>query len=126
MSNSVHILLGRILLSIMFIISGWGKLMAPAGTAGYFASVGLPLPQVTVWVVIAIELLGGLAILLGFKTRYVAYLLAAFTFAAAFIGHYNPADQMQMIMFMKNLAITGGFLLLAVTGAGSISIDGRR
>jgi putative oxidoreductase len=125
MSNSVHLLLGRILLSVMFIMSGWGKLMAPAGTAGYFESVGLPLPQVTVWVVIAIELLGGLAVLVGFKTRYAAYVLAAFTFAAAFIGHYNPADQMQMIMFMKNLAITGGFLVLAAAGAGSISVDRR-
>ncbi|TDH38476.1 DoxX family protein [Pseudohoeflea suaedae] len=125
MSNSLHILLGRILMSIMFIMSGWGKLMSPAGTAGYFESVGLPLPQVTVWVVIAVELLGGLAILAGFKTRYVAYLLAAFTLAAAFIGHYNPADQMQMIMFMKNLAITGGFLVLASVGAGKFSIDRR-
>ena len=125
MSNSVQILLGRILMSIMFIMSGWSKLMAPAGTAGYFESVGLPLPQVTVWVVIAVELLGGLAILVGFKTRYVAYLLAAFTLAAAFIAHANPGDQMQMIMFMKNLAITGGFLVLAMVGAGSISIDRR-
>tara|TARA_R100001129_G_scaffold13438_3_gene8656 strand:- start:4296 stop:4673 length:378 start_codon:yes stop_codon:yes gene_type:complete len=125
MSNSVHILLGRILLSIMFIMSGWGKLMAPAGTAGYFESVGLPLPQVTVWVVIAVELLGGLAVLVGFKTRYAAYLLAAFTFAAAFVAHTNFGDQMQMIMFMKNLAITGGFLILASVGAGSISIDRR-
>lgn len=125
MSNSVHILLGRILLSIMFIMSGWGKLMAPAGTAGYFESVGLPLPQVTVWVVIAVELLGGLAVLVGFKTRYAAYLLGAFTFAAAFVAHTNFGDQMQMIMFMKNLAITGGFLILASVGAGSISIDRR-
>ncbi|MER9326999.1 DoxX family protein [Mesorhizobium sp. M0488] len=124
--SSVTILLGRILLSVIFLLSGFGKLTAIAGTAGYFGSLGLPLPTVTAIVVGLIELLGGLAILVGFQTRIVSWVLAIFTVATALVAHTGWADQMQMINFLKNLGITGGFLVLASTGAGKFSIDAKR
>jgi putative oxidoreductase len=125
-NSSVTILLGRILLAVIFLLSGFGKLTAIAGTAGYFGSLGLPLPTVTAIVVGLIELLGGLAILVGFQTRTVAWVLAVFTIATGLVAHMNWADQMQMINFLKNLAITGGFLVLASSGAGAYSIDAKR
>lgn len=125
-NSSVTILLGRILLAVIFLLSGFGKLTAIAGTAGYFGSLGLPLPTVTAIVVGLIELLGGLAILVGFQTRTVAWVLAVFTIATGLVAHMNWADQMQMINFLKNLAITGGFIVLASSGAGSYSIDAKR
>jgi putative oxidoreductase len=126
MSTNLQLLIGRVLMSIIFIMAGISKLGAVAGTAGYMASMGIPLPNITVWLVIALELLGGVAILLGFFTRYAAWALAAFCVASGYLGHYQPEDQMQMISFMKNLAMAGGFLVLATTGAGSFSIDARR
>ncbi|RWP47929.1 DoxX family protein [Mesorhizobium sp.] len=117
---SATILLGRVLLSVIFVLSGFGKLTAIAGTAGYFGSMGLPMPTVTDVVV------GGLAILIGFQTRITAWVLAVFTVATALVAHTGWADQMQMISFMKNLAISGGFLVLASSGAGAYSVDARR
>lgn len=125
-NSSVAILVGRVLLSILFILSGFAKLTAISGTAGWFASIGLPFPTLTTIVVGLVELLGGLAILVGFKTRIAAILLAVFTLAATAIAHLDFADQMQVLMLQKNLGLVGGFLLLAAVGAGSISIDGRR
>ncbi|MGX5850786.1 DoxX family protein [Mesorhizobium sp. PL10] len=125
-NSSTTILLGRILLAAIFLLSGFGKLTAIAGTAGYFGSLGLPLPTVTAIVVGLIELVGGLAILVGFQTRIVAWVLAIFTVATGLVAHMNWADQMQMINFLKNLAITGGFLVLASSGAGAYSIDAKR
>ena len=125
-SASAALLLGRVLLSIIFLMSGFGKLTSIAGTAGYFGSLGLPMPTATAVVVGLIELLGGLAVLVGFQTRIAAWVLAVFTIATALVAHMNWADQMQVINFTKNLAIAGGFIALAAAGAGSISIDGRR
>jgi putative oxidoreductase len=125
-NSSATILVGRILLAVIFLISGFGKLTAIAGTAAYFGSLGLPLPTVTAVVVGLIELLGGLAILVGFQTRIAAWVLAVFTVATALVAHTGWADQMQMINFMKNLAIAGGFLVLASSGAGAYSVDARR
>jgi len=116
-------LAGRVLLSSLFILSGVSKLGAYAGTAAYMASLGVPgalLP-----LVIATELLGGLAIAFGWKTRIVAFLLAGFTLITAAVFHNNFADQIQMIMFLKNVSITGGFLALVANGAGKISLDHR-
>lgn len=124
--GSVLILLGRILLSIMFILAGFGKLTAIGGTAGYFGSLGLPLPNVTAVVVGLVELLGGLAVLVGFQTRIAALVLAVFTLAATAVAHLNFADQMQVLLLQKNLCITGGFLVLAAVGAGALSIDAKR
>jgi putative oxidoreductase len=117
-------LVGRVLLAHIFIISGWSKIGAFAGTEAYMASMGVPgalLP-----LVIAVELLGGLALVVGFKTRWTALMLAAFSVLAALLFHNNFADQTEMISLMKNFAMAGGLLLLAQTGAASPSVDAAR
>ncbi len=117
-------LAGRILLASLFLLSGVGKLGAYAGTQAYMASAGVPgflLP-----LVLLTEIGGGLAIVLGFQTRLVAILLAGFSIVSALLFHKNLQDQIQMIMFLKNFSIAGGFLLLAARGAGPYSIDARR
>ena len=120
------VLAGRVLLSILFILAGFGKLTAIGGTAGFFGSIGLPMPTVTAVLVGLVELLGGLAILVGFKTRIAAVVLAVFVLAATAIAHLDFSQAGNALMLQKNLAITGGLLLLAVLGAGSLSIQGRR
>lgn len=120
MNNYLN-LAGRILLAQIFIIAGIGKITGYAGTEAYMAAMGVPgalLP-----LVIALEIGGGLALILGWKTKWVAYALAAFTIVAAVIFHHNFADAMQKINFMKNLAIAGGFLILAASGPGTLSLD---
>lgn len=122
--NAVLSLLGRAGLSLIFIISGWGKIAGYAATQGYMEAMGVPgalLP-----LVIALELGGGLAILAGAFTRWVAFALAAFSVAAALIFHADFADQMQAISFWKNVAIAGGLLLLAAQGPGALSVNSRR
>lgn len=126
MSNSVVLLLARILLSVIFIMAGLQKLGSIEGTAGYIASVGLPASVLLAWAAAIFETAAGVAILLGFFTRYTAWLLAAFCVFTGFVFHFDPSQEMQMIMLMKNLAIAGGFLALSVAGPGSISIDARR
>ena len=116
-------LAGRVFLAAIFLISGLGKIGAYAGMAAYMASMGVPgalLP-----LVIATEVLGGVAIIIGWKTRIVAFLLAGFTLLSGVIFHSNFADQIQTIMFLKNVAIAGGFLLLVANGAGPLSLDRR-
>jgi putative oxidoreductase len=122
MSKYSH-LAGRILLALIFIIAGAGKIADPVGTMGYMTAMGVP--SILLWPTIALELLGGIAIIIGLQTRPVAYLLAAFCIVSALIFHRNFADQMQMVMFLKNLAIAGGFLLLASSGAAGFSVDKR-
>ena len=124
MSNVIGIL-ARVLMSQLFIVSGLSKLMAYGGSAGYFASLGIPMASLVLPLVIVIELGGGLALLFGFKTRWVAAVLAAFTVGSALVAHMHFADQMQMIQLMKNLAIAGGLLLFVQHGAGSASVDAR-
>jgi len=126
MSNSVVLLIARILLSVMFIMAGLQKLGGIEGTAGYIASVGLPASVPLAWAAGIFETVAGVAVLLGFFTRYAAWLLAAFCVFTGFVFHFDPSQEMQMIMLMKNLAIAGGFLALSVAGPGSISIDARR
>ena len=126
MQNSIILLAARVLLAVIFILSGWSKFFAIDGTAGYIASVGLPAATLLAWGAAIFELVAGLAILVGFRTREVAWALAAFTLFAGFVFHFQPADQMQMISFMKNLAIVGGFLALGQIGAGAFSLDARR
>ena len=116
-------LVGRILLGSLFLLSGLSKLGAYGATAAYMSSAGVPgalLPAV-----IAVELLGSLAVIVGWKTRVAAALLAGFSLLAAFLFHNNFADQIQMIMFLKNVSIAGGFLLLVAQGAGPVSLDRR-
>ena len=119
-------LAGRVLLSAIFILAGFAKLTAISGTAGWCASIGLPLPEVTTVVVGLVELVGGIAILVGFQTRIAAIVLGLFTLAATGIAHLDFADQVQVMFLQKNLAIAGGLFVLAAFGAGALSIDGRR
>ncbi len=122
--NKVIELFGRILLGHIFLLAGVNKLGdAYAGTAAYMDSMGVPgelLP-----VVIAVEITGGLMVMLGFKARWAAYALAGFSILAAIIFHSNLADQMQMILFMKNFSIAGGLLLLSAHGSGGLSVDSK-
>ncbi len=113
---------GRVFIAVLFVVAGYGKLGAGyAGTAAYMESVGLP--GLLLPLVIALELGGGLLIIAGFQTRIVAFLLSGFSLVSALVFHNNFADQMQSIMFMKNIAIAGGFLFLVVHGAGKFSVD---
>lgn len=116
-------LIGRILLAIIFILAGIGKVMDPAGTTGYMSSMGIP--AILLWPTVLLELGGGIALALGFKTRIISLLLAGFCIIAALVFHRNFADQMQMIMFLKNLAIAGGLLQLYCTGATAYALDKR-
>jgi putative oxidoreductase len=120
------LVIGRLLLSFMFIFAGFGKLTDIAGTAGWFGSIGLPMPTVVAVLVGLLELVGGLAVLIGFKTRIAAAALAVFTIAATLIAHMDLADQVQMLFFLKNMSVAGGLLFVAAAGAGALSVDARR
>ncbi|MDH3195936.1 MAG: DoxX family protein [Hyphomicrobiales bacterium] len=116
-------LAGRILLALIFVISGFTKIGAYAGTQQYMEAFGVPgalLP-----LVIIVELVGGLMIAAGFFTRITALALAGFTLVSAIIFHADFGNQIEMIMFLKNVAIAGGFLMLAAFGPGSLSVDER-
>lgn len=117
------LLLGRLLLSAIFVSGGWSKLLGAAGTQAYFAKLGLPLPEVAWVVAVVVELGGGLAILFGIFTRFVGIVMAIWCVATALAAHTNFADRMQEINFYKNMAMTGGFLYVAVVGAGAWSLD---
>lgn len=114
---------GRILISMIFIMAGLNKIGGYAATQGYMDSMGVP--GILLPLVIALEVLGGLAILVGWQTRLVAFSLAVFSVLAAVLFHANFGDQMQVIMFMKNLAIAGGLLFLVANGSGAYAVDAR-
>ena len=115
---------GRVLLSAIFIQGGLGKLGAADPTIAYIAKNGLPLPELAYWVAVLVELGGGLLILLGVQVRMMSFILAAFCLATGFLFHFHPGDGPNMVNFMKNLAIAGGFIQLGLLGAGALSIDG--
>jgi putative oxidoreductase len=116
-------LAGRILLAVLFLLSGIGKIPGYEATAGYMSAMGVPAAMLPVTIVL--EIAGAIAIIAGWKTRITALLLAGFTLVAAFIFHRNFGDQMQMIMFFKNVSIVGAFLMLMANGAGRYSLDAR-
>lgn len=122
--EKVSQLVARLFIGQIFLLSGFFKISGYEGTQGYMEAMGLP--GMLLPLVILLEIGGGLAIVAGWQTRLVSMVLAAFTLVAAVIFHNNLSDQMQMIMFMKNIAITGGLILLAVHGAGGYSLDSRR
>ncbi len=118
-------LIGRVLLSSLFLVSGFGKLANPAGTKAYIAMGGLPLPDITYGITLLIEIGVALALLVGFRTRISATVLAVFTLLTAVVFHNHLAEQAQMVNFLKNLAITGGLMQVAAFGAGAYSLDAR-
>jgi putative oxidoreductase len=121
MPNNTVLLVGRILLALLFIVSGYGKLVGgPANFAGYLGQMGFPAPLFFAWATTALELFGGLAILVGVATRPVAIALALFCVATALVAHLGESTAL-----LKNLGLAGGFLLLASTGAGAISLDAK-
>ena len=122
--NGIIQLVGRIMLALIFILAGVGKIQDPAGTAGYMQSMGVP--AILLWPTIALEVLGGLAVAVGYKTEIAALALAIFSVVAAFIFHKNFGDQMQMIMFLKNIAIAGGLLLLGAGDVTGFSLDAKK
>jgi len=117
-------LLGRILISVIFIMAGYSKIGGYAGTAEYMQSMGVPgalLP-----LVILVELGGGILVVLGLFTRLSAVALAGFSVLAGLLFHFKPDDQMQMMIMMKDIAMGGGFLVIAAHGAGAFSLDAWR
>jgi putative oxidoreductase len=129
--KSSLVVVARVLLALMFVLSGFGKLGNLSGTAGYIASAGLPAAPVLAVIVAVLEVVGGLALIVGFGARWAALALALFTVMASVLFHNYwamPAEQqfMQQLMFMKNLAIAGGLFFVAAMGAGPASIDARR
>jgi len=124
-------LAGRLLLALLFLPAGLGKITGFAGTVGYITAAGLPMPTVAAAAAIVVEVIGGAALLVGLGTRYAALALAFFTLVATFFFHNFwavPADQqyMQQLLFYKNVAVAGGLMILAAWGAGAWSVDARR
>src|SRR6266481_7020249 len=125
MTNDYAAALGR-LIATLFVLSGLGKIAAPAATQAYIASTGLPLPIAGYLIAVAVEIGGGLLLAAGYRTTLVASGMTVFTLATAVFFHSNFADQNQMIHFFKNVAIAGGLFQVATFGAGSFSIDALR
>lgn len=124
-------LAGRLLLAVLFLPAGLGKIADFSGTVAYITSVGLPLPQVAAALALIVEIVGGVALIAGYGTRLAALVLALFTVVASIFFHNFwavPAAQqmMQQLLFFKNVAVVGGLLTLAAWGAGSWSMDARR
>ena len=131
-SQDLVALIGRILVVGLFLVGGWGKINGLDGTAGYIASKNLPMPQVLAIGAAVVELVAPVLIIIGFKTRLAALVLAAFTLAATVLFHdfWNIAEtgprMQQYMMFSKNTGILGGLLMIVAFGAGRFSIDGRK
>ncbi len=126
--NSLN-LLGRLLIAALFLPAGLSKLANYAGTVGYFTSLGLPVPELTVVLTIVVEVCGSLALIIGYRVQFVSLILAAFTLVASIVGHAYwaaPADQVfvAQLLFFKNIAVIGGLLMLSSTGSGRFSLDG--
>ena len=117
---------GRLMLGLPFAMSGLSKLGAYGATTGMISAVGLPFPSLAFAVAVAVELGGGLLLIVGYHARYVAIALALFSLATAISFHNNFVDQNQMIHFLKNVMIAGGLLQIAAFGAGALSVDNRR
>jgi putative oxidoreductase len=116
-------LVGRILMCLLFVMGGWGKLMGPAAAQAMLASHNLPMVQAAWVLAVVVELGGGLALLFGLFARPVGFVLAVWCVLTALIGHANLADRMQEINFFKNMAMAGGFLYVAAFGARAWSLD---
>lgn len=125
------VVVGRVLLALMFVMAGFSKLTHITGTAGYIASGGLPAPEVLAVLVGLLELVGGLALMVGYRARWAALALGVFTLLASLLFHKfwaaAPDQQMvQQLLFMKNMAVAGGMFIVAALGAGPASLDERQ
>ena len=125
-SENAATLLGRILMSLLFILGGWGKLIGPAATQAMLVKQGLPMVEAAWVLAVIVELGGGLAILFGLFIRPVAFVCAIWCVATALIAHTNFAERIQEVQFFKNMGMTGGFLYIATFGAGAWSLDAWR
>lgn len=119
--NSYGPLVGRVLIGLLFLVAGLGKLGDVAGFSGYVASGGLP--AFLAWPAVIFEIAVGILLIIGYQTRITALVTAAFCVVAGLLYHFAPADQMQMAMFLKNLAIAGGLLMFAIHGPGKLALD---
>ena len=124
-SSDTFAFIGRCLMAVMFLMSGFGKVVAPAATIAWITSTGLPMPTAAYGISIIIELGGGLLLILGWQTRILGALLSLFAIATAFIFHRHVADQNQFFHFLKNIAVMGGLFQLMAFGAGRFSLDAR-
>ncbi len=122
--NPLFSFAGRVMIALIFVLFGFSRISAIEGTQGYMEAMGLP--GILVYPTILFEIAAGLAIIAGYQTRYVALTLAGYSLLTACIFHSQLGDQTQLMMFMKNVAMAGGFLFLARHGAGELSIDNRR
>ncbi len=118
-------LLGRLMMSAIFIQSGIGKAMAPAATMAFFAKDGVVMPGAAYALALVVEIAGGVLFLIGWRARLTALVLAAWCVLTAMIAHYHPGNRDQMIHFMKNICMAGGFLQVVAYGAGRLSLDRR-
>ncbi|MBU3541928.1 DoxX family protein [Polynucleobacter sp. MWH-Loch1C5] len=130
-SQSLINILGRLLIVALFLPAGISKIGSFEGTVGYFNSLGIPAASLAVAITILIEVVGSLALLVGYKTKIVAIILAIFTLAASIVGHAYwaaPAEQafVAQLLFFKNIAVIGGLLILATSESGRFSFDGRK
>ena len=129
--KSPLVLVGRLLLALIFVLAGFSKLGGIEGTAAYIASAGLPMATALAVIVGLLELVGGIAIMVGYHARWAALALGLFTLAASLLFHNfwsMPADKafVQQLMFMKNMSVAGGLFVVAALGAGALSLDARR
>jgi putative oxidoreductase len=129
-TSDITTLAGRILIAVIFLISGFFKVGAYAQMVGYATAVHLPAPGAAIAAAAAVELACGLAILVGFKARFAAWLLFLYLLPVSYFFHnfwavQGQEQQMQMVNFLKNMAIMGGLLVLSVNGAGAYSVDGK-
>jgi putative oxidoreductase len=126
--NATLMLLSRVLLAAVFLVFGIRKLLAVTGTVGYFTKLGIPAPEILVWACIIVEIVGGVLLIIGWRTRLMAWILAGFVVIATAYAHryweFDAAQYVpQLTNFMKNLAIIGGLLMVAACGPGRISVD---
>jgi putative oxidoreductase len=126
MTGDILPLAGAVMMSAIFLISGLGKLAAPGQTIGYIASVGLPFATLGYVVAVLMEVGGGIALIVGYRARLAALVLAVFSLAAALAFHNDLADQNQLVHFLKNVAMAGGLLQIVAYGRGRLSLDARR
>jgi len=117
-------LIGRVMLALIFILAGIGKIMDPAGTSGYMESMGVT--SLLMWPTVALELLAGIALAVGYRSKLAATTLALFCLVAAALFHNDLGDKMQMILFLKNIAIAGGLLLVATSATTALSLDRKK